>query len=57
MINLRRRMMAGIISGLPGLFGLGRCGGNKEKDHLLDSPDMYHVPVKPYVEQHGAKIG
>jgi len=57
MINLRRRMMAGILSGLLGLFGLGRCGGNKEKDHLLDGPDMYHVPVKPYVEQHGAKIG
>ena len=26
---------------------------DKEKDHLLDGPDMYHVPVKPYVEQCG----
>ena len=42
--------MAGILSGLLSLFGLGRC---KEKDHLLDGPDMYHVPVKPYMEQHG----
>ena len=42
--------MAGILSGLLGLFGLGGC---KEKDHLLDGPDMYHVPVKPYVEQRG----
>ena len=45
--------MAGILSGLLCLFGLGKCDGNKEKDHLLDGPDMYHVPVKPYVEQCG----
>lgn len=45
--------MAGILSGLLSLFGLGRCDGNKEKDNLLDGPDMYNVPVKPYIEQHG----
>jgi len=45
--------MAGVLSGLLGLFGIGGCGGNKEKDHLLDGPDMYHVPVKPYIEQCG----
>ena len=48
--------MAGILSGLLGLFGLGRCGGNKEKDHLLDGPDMYHVPVKPFAEQRGEEF-
>ena len=45
--------MAGILSGLLSLFGLGGCVKDKEKDHLLDGPDMYHVPVKPYVEQCG----
>jgi len=45
--------MAGILSGLLSLFGLGSCGGNQEKDHLLDGPDMYHVPVRPYIEQGG----
>ena len=44
--------MAGILSGLLGLFGLGGC---KEKDHLLDGPDMYHVPgqTAPFVSKPG----
>ena len=47
--------MAGILSGLLGLFGLGKCGGNKGKDHLLDGPDMYHVPgqTAPFVSKPG----
>ena len=45
--------MAGILSGLLGLFGLGSCTKNKEKDHLLDGPDMYYVPEKTFIEQCG----
>lgn len=52
-MHLRRQILAGILSGLLSLFGLGRCDGNKEKDHLLDGSDMYYVPPKPFVEQVG----
>ena len=47
--------MAGILSGLLSLFGLGGCVKDKEKDQLLDGPDMYHVPgqTAPFVSKPG----